>query len=761
MMEWKHELNIAFILLLNMVVHSFQLGDSHATDTHSIQCTKFIMENRLCRCRNGQRGLTVDCSQAGIDRLPAFPRDATMILFSKNSIPFLKANAFGNLQKLSELHLDSCKIKHIDPLAFDGLSSLRTLKLNSNFIQRIPRLINVPELNFIDLSENCGILSRETRQAFSLLPRIAIIWLNKVCASNVPDSMFSNISNMLTEVSLRHNRIKTIPNTVLSSTRRIYLDHNHIKSMKIDYKLNHSELSLNLAHNRIKKITENDLQDYGEVKRFLLDMRFNDLSHVHPSAFKPLRYIHYLDLGRNNISADVQTLFQSISTSRVDLLLLMKINVFMPSLTGDFFKPLKNVSLLQLDLSYNRILYIDRSAFTYLPDLQHLQMVHCSLTSIEREAWRNMKSLTLLNMGSNHVEHFDLRYLLHSCPLLETLRANAMGLEIPSNLIFNNHTHIQNIDLSDNDIYGVLDFRKLSHLQDLKLNRILKRRLKGYNLAFIKIQHLKDLESFSFVKNKAYLYEKYKSENMFEGLSRLQRLDLSYNSFTPNYGMNNLFRPLVSLKYLYLDGTFSGFFKNLTIGNNWFTSQRNLNELYLPRNSIKVIKPFAFRNLHNLHTLFLSHNSLTSLPEEVLSSLQNIKQLNVLGNAFVCTCALRSFANFIRNNKKVINNWQNLRCSSPSNYLKTRLIDYHAPWITCDYNKWFVIGGILGLISVLVISSSLMIYYRWDIRYYFIAMKIRKRRLHHGYQQMAHQYDVFVCYQETDHDWVAQVSLFL
>jgi slit protein 2 len=106
-----------------------------------------------CSCRSN----TVDCSNAGLTKLPEFlPRDTVKLDLSKNKLTSLTKAAVENLPYLRILQLDNNEIQCIDGEAFSLLPQLVSITLHNNNLTGVPSQIreHLPRLQSLRLEQN-------------------------------------------------------------------------------------------------------------------------------------------------------------------------------------------------------------------------------------------------------------------------------------------------------------------------------------------------------------------------------------------------------------------------------------------------------------------------------------------------------------------------------------------------------------------------------------------------------------------------------
>ena len=116
-------------------------------------------------------------------------------------------------------------------------------------------------------------------------------------------------------------------------------------------------------------------------------------------------------------------------------------------------------------------------------------------------------------------------------------------------------------------------------------------------------------------------------EGIFQGLSRLELLDSSYN---PSLAVlpENLFQGLDSLNVLYLTNN-----DLQELPEGLFQGLNSLEVLWLAGNGLLHLPPEIFRGLDSLEALFLHRNALRELPEGLFQGLDTLKLLTLYTNS--------------------------------------------------------------------------------------------------------------------------------
>ncbi|XP_078583270.1 uncharacterized protein LOC144865985 [Branchiostoma floridae x Branchiostoma japonicum] len=150
--------------------------------------------------------------------------------------------------------------------------------------------------------------------------------------------------------------------------------------------------------------------------------------------------------------------------------------------------------------------------------------------------------------------------------------------------------------------------------------------------------------SFTTIQNNAfkgvpYLVEMNITDNQittiypgaFNFLEMLEKLDLSNNKLT-TFPREAIAEVGQQLKSLNVGG--NPIAESLTVG--FFNNMEALEELYLYNMNLSIIENGLLQRLKSLKVLDLSKNNFKSLPEEAIKGLENLTEIVMFGNPFVC-----------------------------------------------------------------------------------------------------------------------------
>ncbi|XP_037024717.1 oligodendrocyte-myelin glycoprotein [Bradysia coprophila] len=205
-----------------------------------------------------------------------------------------------------------------------------------------------------------------------------------------------------------------------------FIDCSNRSLSEIPKNLPNTTLHINLAHNSIKEIQENDLSNLTVVRQIIL--KNNSIQNVNQNMFQSLHRLDDLDLSSNNIS----------------------------EIDPDLFLHAQSLSSLTLDS--NPVSFKANHSFLNLPGLEVLNLVDCNITEFYDQTFTNLSGLTGLNLANNSFAT-DMNVVAFY-PLVSLLK-----LKLPH--VSRNETYelcekIQAIDVISFDMYNISCYELVS-----------------------------------------------------------------------------------------------------------------------------------------------------------------------------------------------------------------------------------------------------------------------------------------------------------
>ncbi|MYJ93268.1 MAG: leucine-rich repeat protein, partial [Chloroflexi bacterium] len=444
---------------------------------------------------------------------------------------------------------------------FEGLYNLKKLNLSKHQLHSLPQGI------FDDLH--------------SLEELDLSVWAGPYSGEEglraLPRNVFANLSN-LKDLDLEGNRLGTLPDGIfngLSSLLHLSLYTTSLTELSEDVFDGLSSLqTLKLADNELGTLPDGVFDDLRSLQS--LDLEWTNLTVLHEDVFDGLTKLRNLDLRSNSLSELPEDLFDGLS------------------------------SLQSLILDENDLTTLPVDVFDGLSSLQTLALIYNDLTTLPEDVFDGLPGLQSLFLNSNHLT------------------------ALPED-VFEGLSSLQILRLDDNGLTSALPeglFDGLSSLQRLNLEHVFnipyvwrKRIFQGYDLTRFPEGFFDNYpEDFFDGIDPAAL-----PEDLFDGLSNLQELNLSANDLAPL--PVDLFSGLSSLQTLELRSN-----RMSDLPEDVFDGLSSLRTLDLQRNDFTDLRADVFDGLSGLQSLDLSLNDLTELPEGMFDGIANLQTLNLRYN---------------------------------------------------------------------------------------------------------------------------------
>ncbi|KAM6895606.1 leucine-rich repeats and immunoglobulin-like domains protein 3 [Xenentodon cancila] len=380
----------------------------------------------------------------------------------------------------------------------------------------------------------------------------------------IPDG----IPEWTVQLDLSHNKLQFLGKTLFSKLQ-------HLKEMS----LNHNELeeipdlgpcasnvtTLILAHNRISRLTEQQLRPFLALET--LDLSNNSIVEIKANSF-PALPLKNMFLNNNRISSLETGCFTNLSATLEILQLNRNRLSTIPA------KIFQLPSLQHLELSRNRVRRIEGLTFYGLHDLQSLKMQRNRLSRLMDGAFWGLSNMKVLQLDYNNLTEVSKGWL-YGLKALEHLHLGHNAISRIRPAAWESCQKLSKLNLSSNQFSRLEEsnFDGLSQLDELHIgnNRV------------------------SFI-----------ADGAFRGLSQLQMLDLQNNEISWTIeDMNGPFSALDNLKKLFLQGN-----QIRSVTKKSFSGLDALQHLDLSNNAIMSIQANAFSQMRNLQELHLNTSSL-------------------------------------------------------------------------------------------------------------------------------------------------------
>ena len=348
-----------------------------------------------------------------------------------------------------QVNCQNAGLRHI-PWDLPDPIGLTHLDLSGNEISELNAAILYNNLRFLDLRDN-----RITRIADGVLrdlPHLEELILKNNHLSEIGSDVFKDMQQ-LRQLDLSSNELTSLVTPIftdLAQLEDLNLAGNRLNNFSATSFMGLESLHyLNLEDNRLSSLEEPGL--FEEIRSLkVLSLGYNHLVALHADAFTELNMLRELNIEDNLIS-------------EIDIRAFSKI------------KPSPVPQMEKLNLCNNRLTEVPTATFTYLSNLESLDVSQNPIHTIEQGAFRGLENLR--------------RLLIHTMPVLEMVQDYAFS-ELPhlhEVQMYSNHKlvvinegaflgspEIRRVNLHANALrtlsVNLLDWANLEQL-DLKYNR--------------------------------------------------------------------------------------------------------------------------------------------------------------------------------------------------------------------------------------------------------------------------------------------------
>lgn len=321
-----------------------------------------------------------------------------ILIMSSNLLRVVPRNLPSSLFRL---HLKSNKLEEIPAGAFDTLSNLRELYLQSNLLNNEgmdnKTFSELSSLEFLDLSNN------NLSVVPTGLPRnLVLLHLEKNSILSIPGDALTSVRNL--EYLLLHNnklRSRSIHPSAFRGLKKLHTLHLYNNLLeRVPRGLPKRAKTLMLLHNLITDISRNDLAMLYTLTE--LNLSYNKLTSpkLHREAFRKLRVLETLDLSGNSLSSFPLGLPRSLQV---------------------------------LEIKNNQLNSIPDGTLTGMEKLRKLILSdnQLKLNSAYQGAWMELTALTTLDLSGNQLSHIlsdlpeSLEYLYLQSNRISSVPASA------------------------------------------------------------------------------------------------------------------------------------------------------------------------------------------------------------------------------------------------------------------------------------------------------------------------------------------------
>ncbi|XLT27143.1 hypothetical protein HN873_058435 [Arachis hypogaea] len=550
----------------------------------------------------------------------------------------------GNLVSLTHLNLSTSALAGDIPSTISHLSKLLSLDLSYNYELTLDestwsRLIgnttNMEELvlNVIDMSS-----IRETSLSLLMNFTSSLLFLN-LAYTELHGRFPTGILGLpnLEELSLYVNEdLKVeLPKSNWSTPLR-YLDLSYtVFSGEIPDSISHlkSLNQLRLQFCRFDGLIPVSLWNLTQLTQ--LDLSGNRFHGEIPSLLSNLKHLTYLDLSHNTFSGHIPDVFDNFTK-------LHTLQLSSNSLGGQLPSSLFDLTQLSyLSLSFNQLIGPIPSKNATLSKLEILDLANNFINGTIPDWCYSLSSLRDLDLSMNQLTGPISKFSTYSLEYL-VLSHNKFQGDFP-NSIFEFLKNLTHLDMSSNDLSGLVDFFHFSKLKNLYFLDFSNNKFLSVDINSRVDYVLPKLDILYFSSCSVTVFPPFLAK-----LQNLRNLDLSNNKIhgkIPNWFSDNLLHTWKSMNFI--DLSFNQLQGDLPIpanGTDYFAVSNNnftggipstlslSTQLIFSHNHLSGTIPSMFCNATFLDALILSHNHLSGVIPQCLGALPDLTILDLQVN---------------------------------------------------------------------------------------------------------------------------------
>lgn len=697
--------------------------------------------------------LVADCAFEEHQWVPVLPPNITHLFLNTNCIGELNSTSLRAYEQLEKLDLGHQKVPLvIRSHAFLQQRKLRVLVLGFNRDLRLEPRAFAGLFRLQQLSLDYCALNDSVLAGSYLEPLVSLRELNlygNQIASLRPGRFFSKLV-YFTELNLKLNPIERLCESDLVGFQGKHFRYFSLDSVRLK-RMSSEAFDWEKCGNPFRRMSFGTLDisrhgfDLKTLRRFFKAIEGTLIDHLTMSA-----HIGQ-DFSYRNLPDPEEGTFEGLASSRIQTLDLSGNRIF--ALKGAVFRSLGNMMIL--DISRNKINQIQTGAFEGLR--AHLRLLNLSsnlLGEIYVDNFSSLSELRVLDLSHNHIGILASR-AFSGLPKLRGLflTGNSLrNLGFPAPL-----PDLELLLLGDNklnSLYGVFDLAENSTYLDVRDNR-----LSSLEDIYVLLSHFHRLDTLMF------------GGNFIKWCGPTGNSPMPCNSSLKVLDLHDS-----SLQTIWTQGKCLDLFQQLN----------NLQGLNLSFNSLESLPPGIFAGLSSIQEIDLSFNALTYLQSGVFPAsltllhisgnflaspepaiFQTLKLLDLEGNRFHCDCHLEAFLAWLNVTKVIhLSPVAKYTCAFPAALQNLPLLNYSRTVEPCNADDEVSSRGLR--FALFVLTSSLVTvailggtaYARLRGHIFIMYKKMVKRVLDDPKPAAGEwQYDVFLCYSNSDYRWVEAAVL--
>ena len=702
-----------------------------------------------CRCFKIRGTFTVDCSNTGLESVPkGIPSRTTHLNLNNNNIKVLDNDSFvqikgGELPNLTAVSIRSNRLKRIEINAFQGLNNLKMLDLYNNSLEFMG---SYPKSVFVPISKSLEVL-------------------------DVRRNLMGDTRKMSYPVSVGE----------LAGLRELRIDCLRNKSLPMEYgkikKL--TKISFSGGRNQVRHVVDDMFYAVSDLNITDIDLAGLNIGVIGSNNFLHLPRLKTLDLSNNElIGYHIENIIPALKKTSIETLRLNNTGIGRETVLMPIVKMLSDLHLKQLTVDNNTINYLKPIYSKYFLDLEVLSLGNNFVHDALALRYDVMKMKHLIGLNVSWQQKFTRQANLTGLPTIGkflnvSISRGAVdeicdpGMACPLTFPVN----IQWLDLSHSN-YGAIRLPELVLLQNSTL--------RSFDVSYNGIHFIKktvycmkskissvvpQIETINFNNNGLQcVTSDFLSHCDWSSVKRVFLRNNKLGQTEGNicnkdkYNILGFGKPAINVEVLDLAGN--------QIQNGSLLSDLSvltkLKEVDLSFNGFQNFS-VVLQNLTELRKLNLSNNNIRCLSASTflqLNKLQNQKQepgeieVDLSGNLLSCSCECFGFFQWMMVTKVTLTDMDRYECKfddgKKENLNKLAFIVAKLE-SQCFGTQWLELYVISEVLTYFLITAVCFSYRRrYDIKYFFLKIKLNRQKLRRILDTRNYTYSAFVSCDHRD-----------
>merc|ERR1719458_499955 len=291
----------------------------------------------------------------------------------------------SSLPSLTSLHAANNQINQINDLA--GLQELEDLDLSHNEISHLSQMDATPSLRSLNLAHNS--INNIRSNAFANLTLLTRLNLRGNSIDQLAPSLLSPLQN-LEELDLADNQLTSLQALPLSRLELLILEGNSLRSLPTKLFSEATMIrKLNLVGNQLRTLDKEVMEPLASLEVLLLDS--NQLEDIN-GVLSSLPVLKELSITDNSLKWFDMAFFPKS-------LRVINLRSNLIDLIGNYYKMLEDFNLVSLDLSDNRISFLEPQIF--VDSLEEIKLEANNISEIAPGTFFGLNHLRNVNLRSN------------------------------------------------------------------------------------------------------------------------------------------------------------------------------------------------------------------------------------------------------------------------------------------------------------------------------------------------------------------------